>query len=334
MRPSFASLRRLVKRTLGAGRPRPAILMYHSIGTPLVDPWEIAVSPEAFEAQIDALRSRRSPMRLGEFVDRMLDDTLPDDAVAVTFDDGYLDNLRVAAPCLARHGVPATIFLATGYVGRSGEFWWDEIARILLTCRRHVDEVIELGDGQPYRLTLVPDERAGAGSSWRASEAARTDRQKSYLALWRRLRDMPDGAMVEAMRRLRQAVGAEPPAEGAGPMSAGEIAQMARESVIDVGAHTVSHPPLTILAPDACRVEIASSKAECERLLGRPVVGFSYPHGEFDVRTKEIVEESGFAWACSAQDDAIGDGDIDPFELPRIQALNWSGEELLRALRS
>jgi peptidoglycan/xylan/chitin deacetylase (PgdA/CDA1 family) len=109
---------------------------------------------------------------------------------------------------------------------------------------------------------------------------------------------------------------------------------MARQSVIDVGAHTVTHPPLTVLAPDACRIEVASSKAECERLLGRPVVGFSYPHGEFDVHTKAIVEEAGFAWACSAQDDAMRDGDIDVFELPRIQVLNWNGRELLRALRT
>ena len=58
---------------------------------------------------------------------------LPPRAVALTFDDGYLDNLvEYAAPVLERAGLPATFFLTSGWLGRPGEYWWDTLERVLL----------------------------------------------------------------------------------------------------------------------------------------------------------------------------------------------------------
>jgi peptidoglycan/xylan/chitin deacetylase (PgdA/CDA1 family) len=109
-------------------RGGPAILMYHRIATPDVDPWGLSVSPERFAEQVQALRAHRTMLPMDAFVARLRSRTLPHDAVAFTFDDGYSDNLRQAKPILEAAGVPATVFLTTGRIGADKEFWWDELA--------------------------------------------------------------------------------------------------------------------------------------------------------------------------------------------------------------
>ena len=123
-------MRRLVRRLHRWFRRRggPAILMYHRIAVPKVDPWGLTVSPERFAEQVQALRARRTILSTDAFVARLRSGDLPHDAVALTFDDGYLDNLRQAKPILEAAGVPATVFLATGRIGTGEEFWWDELA--------------------------------------------------------------------------------------------------------------------------------------------------------------------------------------------------------------
>src|ERR1700751_5164860 len=110
----------------------PSILMYHRIATPDVDPWGLSVSPERFAEQVQALRTRRTVLSMDAFVARLRSRNLPHDAVALTFDDGYSDNLSQAKPILQATGVPATVFLTTGRIGTEKEFWWDALARMRL----------------------------------------------------------------------------------------------------------------------------------------------------------------------------------------------------------
>jgi peptidoglycan/xylan/chitin deacetylase (PgdA/CDA1 family) len=166
-----------VKRS---ARVRPLILMYHRVAAVNVDPWGLAVHPDRFEAHLAVLRKQRTPMRLSDFVRALDRETLPDDAVAVTFDDGYVDNLHHAKPRLAAAGVPATVFLATGAIGQRSEFWWDELARGILG---RVD---------------------GGDSGWRAWQAPRNASETEYFNLWRRLRDVAPSERDDEMRRFRK----------------------------------------------------------------------------------------------------------------------------------
>src|SRR5687767_7178597 len=100
------SFLRSARRRLRPSRPRPVILMYHRIARPSADPWGLAVRPDHFEEHLSVLRRRRSPLPMSEFVTRLEHATLPADAVAVTFDDGYVDNLLHAKPRLAAAAVP------------------------------------------------------------------------------------------------------------------------------------------------------------------------------------------------------------------------------------
>src|SRR5215470_438384 len=94
-------------------KPAPAILMYHRVAEIRFDPWGLAVAPAAFEEQLEVLCRTREPLPMSEFVGRLARGTLSDRAVALTFDDGYADNLLAAKPILAKYGVPATVFLTT-----------------------------------------------------------------------------------------------------------------------------------------------------------------------------------------------------------------------------
>jgi peptidoglycan/xylan/chitin deacetylase (PgdA/CDA1 family) len=88
----------------------PVILMYHRVAEPPCDPWGLAVN---FEQQMRVLRAHRRPLPMSEFVQRLCLGTLPDRAVGITFDDGYIDNLLNAKSILRRYEIPATFFLVT-----------------------------------------------------------------------------------------------------------------------------------------------------------------------------------------------------------------------------
>ena len=175
-------MRRLVKRLHRWLRRRdgPAILMYHRIATPDVDPWGLSVSPERFAEQVHALRARRTILSMDAFVARLQSGDLPHDAVALTFDDGYLDNLRQAKPILEAAEIPATVFLTTGRIGTGKEFWWDELARMVLSRAEPLSASVKVEADEPADRSSA--HRPGDGAARRlASLGPASDRPGSDL---------------------------------------------------------------------------------------------------------------------------------------------------------
>jgi hypothetical protein len=82
------------------------------------DPYGLCVPPAQFEEHLMVIREVGRPMRLTDFAAALRNRSLPDRAIAITFDDGYIDNLECAAPLLARHDVPGLVFVTTGAGGR------------------------------------------------------------------------------------------------------------------------------------------------------------------------------------------------------------------------
>jgi peptidoglycan/xylan/chitin deacetylase (PgdA/CDA1 family) len=119
-----------IRRLLGLGPSRGGVvLLYHRVASLEHDPHSLAISPEHFAQHLDVLVEHGVPMPLTEMVALASAGDVPPGAVAVTFDDGYADNLLNAAPLLAAAGVPATMFLSTGAIVNQSEFWWDDIER-------------------------------------------------------------------------------------------------------------------------------------------------------------------------------------------------------------
>jgi peptidoglycan/xylan/chitin deacetylase (PgdA/CDA1 family) len=143
-------------------------------------------------------------------------------------------------------------------------------------------------------------------------------------------------ALSEAERRaaLAELAGSLPTAEP-DTLSAAELRLLAEGGLVQIGAHTVTHPALTGLTADEQLEEMRRGKEELEGLLEQPVEGFSYPYGIHDAETASHARAAGFAYACTSVRRAATTED-DPFELPRLHVDNVPGdvfeEQLSQAL--
>ena len=317
---------------LWSRRPKPVILMYHRVAAPRVDPWDLAVHPDRFAAHLAVLRASRRALPLSEFVDRARRGRLPGDAVAITFDDGYADTLHQARPRLAAAGLPATLFLATAFVGQRVEYWWDELARGILERDAALDAEVWIGGASwPLRLAAV-DHAVHDTATWRASEPPRTPREALYYRLWDRLRTLPVPEREAAIDRLRGALGMQAARPEDLPMTAVEVGELAADPLFEIGGHTATHPALPTLGPAERRRDILEGKRACERLTDRPATGFAYPHGANDADARSAVAECGFAWACTTQSRPVAPPEPDWYALPRIAVLDWDAGAFERAL--
>jgi peptidoglycan/xylan/chitin deacetylase (PgdA/CDA1 family) len=253
----------------GPTGPRAAILLYHRVASVSSDPWRLAVPPDVFDRQLEVIAARFQPLPLRELVAGLRAGDLPARAVAVTFDDGYRDNLLAAKPLLERHGVPATVFVISGYIGSERDFWWDVLERV----------------------------------------APQAD---EYRAWHRKLQSLPERERVAALDELAEGADPVPPST----VSAEELRELAG-GLVEIGAHTVTHPALPSLRAEEQLEEMRVSRKQLESAIGQPVEGFSYPYGMFDPETVACARAAGFAYACTSARRAAAPAD-DPFELPRL----------------
>ena len=322
-----------IRRRIRPAKPLPVILMYHRIARPSVDPWGLAVRPDHFDEQLAVLRRSRRPVRMSEFLNGLERGTLPPDAVAVTFDDGYVDNSLEAEPRLAASDIPATLFVTTGAVGQRTEYWWDELARGILLREAAVDCEVTIA-GERCRLTFPQAEDALQDSAWRAWQAPRTAREATYMDVWRRLRVARASEREAVMSGLRDRLEVPPPESRDLPLSECELAALAARGLFEIGGHTVTHPVLPALDPEERRREILDGKLACERLVNRSIAGFAYPHGAFDADSRAAVQECGFAWACSTESRPVSTRSDERYALPRLCVLDGDGDAFERALRA
>lgn len=319
-----------VRRRFRGKRPRPCILMYHRIAPLRHDPWGLAVDPATFDEQMRYLREHRRPMAVDEMVDGLQRGTLPPTAVAVTFDDAYLDNLVYAKPSLVRHGIPGTVFVPTAYIGRTVPFWWDEVGSMVLDNPGPCAAMQECGTDRVF-LDWGPLEKADADPSWRGWEAPNTKRQTAYVALWSRMQKMTEEQREPVLQSLRSKfrIEADPLSL---PMSHGQLSEMVAGDLVQVGAHTVHHASLSDRSLDEGRQEIRESKVQCEIFAQRPVTGFAYPYGNMTPEICREVERAGFRYACAAEAGYLDSAEPDYFTLPRLPAPDAGGNEFAALL--
>src|SRR5690349_3688271 len=124
--PGVSPLRTWVGRLWSGQGPQGVVLLYHSVRDASSDPQLLSVTPHRFAMHMAWLVDRYHVVSLPELVAGVSQGQHQDEKlVAVTFDDGYLDNLTYARPVLEHYGVPATVFVATGLMENNQEFWWD-----------------------------------------------------------------------------------------------------------------------------------------------------------------------------------------------------------------
>jgi peptidoglycan/xylan/chitin deacetylase (PgdA/CDA1 family) len=331
--------------TAGAGKierketPKALILMYHRVAEVDCDPFSLSVSPRHFAEQVEVLRKHAHPLGLQELCGALRDGIIPPRSVALTFDDGYADNLEVAKPLLERHDIPATVFITTGFVDQARELWWDEIERIFLepgTLPETLDLTIQ---GIRYRWQLGGSSRyseddCGRHRAWRVAEIAPTPRQSIYFSVWRLIQLLPEAERRAVLDQIAEWAGMGTGRRDAyRGLSAKEVGSLGQGGLVEIGAHTVTHPALPELSASAQRSEIQLSKARLEEILGRPVTSFAYPYGARSEASVAVVREAGFHCACATVAGCVEEG-VDRFQLPRVQVNDWDGAEFEERLEA
>ena len=290
----------------GEGAARLSILIFHRVhaATDLLFPGEPDAS--SFATLMEHVASRFRVLPLAAAVRALRAGTLPSRALAVTFDDGYADNLTVAAPVLRRHGMPATVFVATGYLD-GGWMFNDLVIEALRATRQEVIDLSPRGLGTHMVRTLE-------------------ERRRAIDAILPRLKHLPPRERdVVARDIVRAADVALPPS----PMMTREMVRALGESGLDIGAHTVTHPILACVPAAEADAEIAGGKAELERIVGRDVSLFAYPNGvpatDYGPEHVRMVRAAGFEAAVTTSP-GVATRECSVFELPRFTP--WAQDAL------
>ncbi|MEL6554722.1 MAG: polysaccharide deacetylase family protein [Cyanobacteria bacterium J06621_11] len=139
-RAGFSSIyARLNKRR--TGHSVASILMYHSIPSAHEVPWmdpRNCLLAKTFEQHMQFLQARRHVVSMDELTRQLkAKEPIRPGTVAITFDDGYLNNLRVAAPILAKYNLPATLYLATAYISQGENQWIDTLYAAFRARSKH-----------------------------------------------------------------------------------------------------------------------------------------------------------------------------------------------------
>jgi peptidoglycan/xylan/chitin deacetylase (PgdA/CDA1 family) len=280
-----------------------AILMYHRVGEqPGYDPWDLVVTPEHFAAHLAVIRAGFEVLSLQDLCACHAAGCVPGRAVALTFDDGYYDNLAVARPLLEQAGVPATVFLATGFLGQP-EFWWDRLASTF---------------AEASVRDVTPD---------MASTAIGLAPPVTLDRVWSLLRDQSPTIRDAQLNALAEALGVPGQvASGVRPLTVPEAARLA-SPLIAIGAHTVGHAWLPALDEAGMAQEIVGSVRACAAIAGSSVDMLAYPYGAHDERVVRVVARAGLRYALTTTPAPVT-SDSNPLALPRFGLPNCSAAEL------
>jgi peptidoglycan/xylan/chitin deacetylase (PgdA/CDA1 family) len=305
------------------------VLLYHRVTHLETDPQLLAVTPEHFADQMAALRQIAQPVWLSQ--------TFGGTGIAVTFDDGYADNLHEAAPLLEQFEVPATVFATTGHTDTANEFFWDELDRIFLQPNalpeklKLVDRIFDLTQCSQYTPSQWQQHKG-----WNVLQPPPAgSRQELYLEVFKLLYySTADQRAAYLSQLLEWSNLSKKGRESNRMMTSAELRKLAAGGVVEIGAHTVNHPLLASETPQRQQEEIKHSKVSLEEILGKPVGSFSYPFGtrrDYNSVTVDAARLAGFEIACSNFEGKVTSA-TDRLQVPRFIVRDWDGPEFTRRL--
>jgi peptidoglycan/xylan/chitin deacetylase (PgdA/CDA1 family) len=318
--------------------PGARILMYHRVAEVDLDPWRLCVTPQHFAEHLEVLQKYARVVSLQQLTQELDAGKSVDRSIAITFDDGYGDNLLNGKPILEKYNTPATVFIANGYVEQKQEYWWDELEKLFLqpgtlpeklalTINNH-DYQWELGEAASYSQADYQHHRG-----WYAQgKTDPTPRHTIYRSVWQLMLPLLAEEQQQILEQLRTWAGINLETRPTyRPLNLAELPILEEGNLIEVGSHTVMHPFLSALPISRQRQEIQEGKTRLEEILEHSVSSFAYPYGNYSQETLTLVKEAGFARACSTISTGVRQKS-DRFQLPRVEILNWDGEEFARRL--
>ncbi len=329
------------RRSRKGSAPYALLLVYHRIAELDFDPWGLSVTHRHFAQHLEVLQTLGIKTRLQSLVEALRTGAVwQSPAVVITFDDGYADNLYCAKPLLERYAMPATVFIVTGMLGAECEFWWDELERLLLHPQILPERLQLTIADKVFQWGWKPELSAGVTHiprhrRWVTWQSPPGPQYALYLTLWEQLQACPDSERWRVLEVLRGWVGAKQVGRiSHRTLTPAELLRWVDGGLLEVGAHTLTHPRLARLSASAQQEEISHGKAVLEEILDRQVWHFAYPYGgqqDYSPLTTAIVRKTGFVGAC-ANFSGVVEPATDPFQLPRIYVPDVDGEQFQRLL--
>jgi peptidoglycan/xylan/chitin deacetylase (PgdA/CDA1 family) len=291
-----------------------SVLMLHRVHPDSTDSFrpnrDMAISPELLERFIADAQQRGYTFASLDRICDALQAGAGRQLLALTFDDGYRDNFTLAYPILKRLGIPFAVYVTTSFPDGEAVLWWYAVERLL---QEH-DQIV-LTDGR-----LLP---------------CRTNQEKldAFVSLRQSIMELPCDRLGDSVNAMfdqtsfdwRQMCAAE-------VLSWDDLCELAKDPLVTIGAHTVSHPVLSALSVEQACAEMCDSRERIEAHIGVPVTHFCYPFGsrnEVGAREFELARELGFKTATTTRW-----GNIFPRHrkhlhgLPRVpltNAFDWDG---------
>lgn len=261
------------------------ILMFHRVLPDRQEPrihnhLSLEITPEHLETLVHFLRKKGLEfISMDEVYERLVQGKFDQRFVALTFDDGYRDNLEQAHPILSKHKVPFTIYVTTNFPDRQAILWWYLLEDYLLSRDRVAFQL----RGASYDFpTQTQAEKERAFSQIRTLINASFKKEEQL----EQLRDIFGGYEARWPEYI-----------GRMTLTWDEIRQLSRDTWASIGAHTVHHYPLTRLNAADLEAEIRDSKVRLEAETGEEIDHFAYPFGkisEASQREFDMVSHCGF----------------------------------------
>ena len=295
-------------------RARLSILILHRV-LERPDPlFPTEVHAASFDRLCTWVKSMFRVLPLDEAVRHLQAGSLPARSACITFDDGYADNRTQALPILERHGLPATFYIATGFLN-GGRLWNDTVIE---SMRRSALPRLDLS-------------ALGVNGLGRIELSSVQQRRAAIDNILQRIKHHHPDERLALTHAIAQAAQARLPDDLM--MTSSQVREMHAAGML-IGAHTVSHPILASLSDVEARAEIAGSRVALESILGQRVNHFAYPNGkpgkDYNDRSVAIVRELGFDSAVCTQWGAAR-GSTDRHQLPRFSP--WDTTRLRFGLR-
>src|SRR5262245_34632768 len=244
-----------------------AILTLHHVRPPRPAAFQpnrlLEITPEFLDRVITWLRDADIDIvSLDEMHRRIVDGDFSRRFVALTFDDGYRDNLRFAYPILRRHQAPFAIYVPTTFPDRLGELWWLALEAVI--AKNDMVELAMDGRGRQFDCATVAAKRAAFDTIywWLRGRETESELRQAVHELAARYEVSVTGFCDELC------------------MTWDELAALAADPLVTIGAHTVNHVILKKVPANVVAAEMRMSAAAIEAALGVRPHHFAYPVGD------------------------------------------------------
>jgi len=232
------------------------------------------LSAVKFEKLVKYLKSNFKIVSLSEMLNSPSD--VP--RIAITFDDGLINNLRFALPILEKHRAPATIFITTCRLNGEGILWPDRWNLLSLRIRNEI-----VFSNVKYTKTAHNAFRNPQTGEKITDVFLRTDsakREEFFTQVAKQLNYNPyEDQELENLVRI---------------MKGEEIKILADSPMITIGSHCVTHENLLLLSPEEIENELIESKRYLEQVQNKSVESIAYPFGLYNRNIMDAAEKSGY----------------------------------------